>query len=529
MDLPALIEALAQPAAYPEPVDSVEVYHTHISVVFLAGPHVYKIKKPVSLSFLDFSTLEKRRHFCEEEVRLNRHLAPTVYQGVVPITRSGSAVRVEGDGDVIEWAVKMERLPAEATLLSRLRGEALEPEVVQDLARRIAAFHAQAEAGKHIAAFGRWDVVAGNARDNLEQARSQVGNALSQAVFDRLRLLTEEALTRLRPLIEERARRGVPRDTHGDLHLDHVYLFPDRSSPSDLVIIDCIEFNERFRFADPVADIAFLVMDLRFHGRPDLAETCADAYFRASGDDEGRALLPFYAAYRAAVRGKVEGMELAETEVPADECAQALTRARGHWLLALTELEEPERRPCLVLMAGLPGSGKSTLARALAERAAFIVIRTDVVRKELAGPAAQTRVAPPFEEGIYTSEWTERTYAECLRRAEALLFEGRRVIVDASFFEEKRRRAFLEAAVRWGVPCVLLQCRVEPEVARQRLAGRRDDASDAGWPVYLNLAGRWQEMGAATSRVARIIAANTDREQVAEQALRLLRERGLVR
>ena len=173
----------------------------------------------------------------------------------------------------------------------------------------------------------------------------------------------------------------MPRDTHGDLHLDHVYLFPDRAPPADLVIIDCIEFNERFRFADPVADMAFLVMDLAFHGRRDLARAFADAYFRASGDEEGRALLPFYTAYRAAVRGKVEGMELAEREVPEAERAAALVRARAHWLLALGELEEPGRRPCLVLVGGLPGTGKSTLARGLAEQAGFTVIRSDLVRR----------------------------------------------------------------------------------------------------------------------------------------------------
>jgi aminoglycoside phosphotransferase family enzyme len=210
---------------------------------------------------------------------------------------------------------------------------------MENLAGRIASFHAGAEKGEHISTFGSWAVVAGNARENFEQSKAQVGVALSQAVFDRLGILTEQQLARLRPLIEERARRGVPRDTHGDLHLDHVYFFPDRPVPDDLVVIDCIEFNERFRFADPVADMSFLVMDLRLHGRDDLAQAFAEAYFHAAGDEEGRALLPLYTSYRAAVRGKVEGMEFAEREVPEGERSAALARARGHWLLALAELE----------------------------------------------------------------------------------------------------------------------------------------------------------------------------------------------
>ncbi len=327
---------------------------THISVVFLAGAYAYKVKKPVNQGFLDFTTLEKRRHFCHEEVRLNRRLAATVYQGVVPVTRTPTGVSLEGAGEVLEWAVKMERLPEDATLLQRLRRGEVRVEQIEALARKIASFHLEAEGGDHVAAFGQFDVVARNARENFDQVLPQVGVTLSQAVFERLRTLVDNQLTRLRPLIEERARRGVPRDTHGDLHLDHVYLFPERRPPEDVIIIDCIEFNERFRFADPVADMAFLVMDLRFQGRRDLAQVFADTWFQAANDEEGRALLPFYTAYRAAVRGKVEGFRLAEKEIPEAERSAALARARDHWLLALAELEEPGHRPCLVRAGGTP-------------------------------------------------------------------------------------------------------------------------------------------------------------------------------
>jgi predicted kinase len=270
--------------------------------------------------------------------------------------------------------------------------------------------------------------------------------------------------------------------------------------------------------------MAFLFMDLVFRGRQDLAQAFAEAYFQAARDGEGWALLPFYSAYRAAVRGKVEGFELAEKEIPEPERVAALARARAHWLLALAALEEPKRKPCLVLVGGLPGTGKSTLARGLAEHANFSVIRSDVVRKELVGSDHRIQNRSAFEEEIYAPEWTARTYAECLRRTENLLFRGERALVDATFREEARRRSFLDAAARWAVPSVFFHCQAQPETIRRRLGNRSNDASDADWFVYEQIAKRWDEPSPLTRQAMREISTGGTLEQAVSEALADLRE-----
>ncbi len=525
MNVTELITELSDPRAYSHDVESVEIKQTHISVVFLAGERVYKIRKAIKLPFLDFSSLEQRRVDCEREVELNQRLAPDVYFGTVPITVRDGRLQMEGSGEVVEWAVKMRRLPDAATLKQRLLRDEVTVETMDLLGRRLAEFHASASSGPRIAAFARFDALRHNVMDNFQLKGADAFSP--PVIFKSLVELTRQRLETLRPLIEWRAEQGIPRDTHGDLRLDHVYYFPDRSPPEDLCIIDCIEFNDALRFADPVSDVAFLIMDLKFQGRPDLARALTKAYFHATGDTEGRQLLSLYVSYRAAVRAKVNSLEATEPEIPEGDRMLAADRARAHWLLALSELQIPSSRPCLIVVSGLPGTGKTTLALGLAAEAACHVIRTDLVRKELAGIPELSSGGAAVQAGIYADTWTERTYAECLSRAIDLLQRGQRVIVDGTFSREVYRLQFLEAARHLAVPFLLLNCQTGSQLIRQRLDARSGDASDADWRIYQAVAEKWENTGMVTARVTRMI--DTDQSELAVTvATSVLRTEGLL-
>jgi hypothetical protein len=334
-----VVEALKRPRAYPEGVEEIDLIQTHISYVFLTGRYVYKVKKPVDFEFLDFTTLEKRKFFCEEEVRLNRRLSPGIYLGVVSIVLTPAGeIRVEGEGKIIEYAVKMKQLPQEAIMTRLLERGEVSPQDVETIAETLVPFHRGAATGEGVDRYGSLDQVAFNWVQNFDQTRALRGNLIDERAFDLLEERILGFLEERKGLFERRVREGRIRECHGDLHSGNIFLLKD-GAPR-IYLFDAIEFNPAFRCSDVASEIAFLSMDLEFFGREDLSQAFVKRYLALSDDEELLTLLPFYQCYRAYVRAKVIGFTLADERIPEEEKKRAGELTQRYHSLALRYAEE---------------------------------------------------------------------------------------------------------------------------------------------------------------------------------------------
>lgn len=485
----SLVAALSRPDCYPERPDTVDVVQTHISIVFLAGNFVYKLKKPVKFSFLDYSTLAAREFYCHEEVRLNRRLAPTVYLGVVPVLQVGGTYTLgegeeTGKREVADYVVKMCRLPEERTLRTLLLKGCIEKADMVALATKLAGFHATAST-KRAPLYGVPEAICRALSDNFQETRPFVGSTLSATQYDKIVDFSRSFLTTHQELFQQRVRAGRVREGHGDLRCEHVYLLE-----SGISVVDCVEFSPRLRTCDVASEVAFLSMDLERHGAQKLARDLIASYSAQAEDSDLLTLLPFYACYRAYVRGKVSSLKSQESEVPLTERENARTEAQQAFRLAY-RYARGARTPALIVVCGRIGTGKSTVAAFLNEHTGFSVWNSDVVRKKLAGLPPTARGGGAYQTGIYTDAMTQQTYAALARSAEEELSAGRGVIIDASCRQPAHRRLLRSVAEGCEVPVFFLECQagarvVEPRLrARARRAQEEAVVSDATWETAL--------------------------------------------
>ena len=467
--LPPLIQQMLQSGFYPHTaVEPIQMIQTHISYVLLTGDYAYKIKKPLNFGFLDYSTLEKRRHFCQEELRLNQRGAAMLYLDVLPITLLGDRFQFGGEGSAVEYAVKMRQFPQE-TLLSQMfeRGELTET-LLRALAEVVAAYHLKAETNDYIRSFGEIAKIRPAFDQNYEQTEAYIGGPQTQTQFDQTKAYTNRFFGEQQTLFANRTEQNKIRACHGDLHLGNICLWRDQ-----LLLFDCIEFNEPFRFVDVMFDIAYIVMDLVVKQRPDLCSVFLNHYVEQTGDWEGLQILPLYVSRQSYVRGKVTSFMLDNPSVSPEAKATAEKQAALYYKLAWDYVQPQPGQ--LFIMSGLSGAGKTTTARRLAQQVGAVHIRSDAVRKHLAGvPLDQSGGAE-----LYTPAMNQKTYDRLLNLGITLAHQGYSVILDAKYDRQTNRQAAIAQAQAHNLPLKILHCTAPVEVLRDRLQGRTDDIADA--------------------------------------------------
>ena len=475
----ALVAALRNPALYPHPVQRIELIETHISWVLLTGAYAYKIKKPVNLGFLDFTTLAARRHFCAEELRLNRRLAPDIYLEVVPITGTPRSPALAGSGPAIEYAVKMREFTQSALLdVALARGEA-GPEIIGQLARDLADFHARLAPQKTAADPAASATALAPARENFEHILPLLETPDDVAVLADVQDWTLREYAARAAQFRQRCTEGCVRECHGDLHLGNIVLIDGRA-----IAFDCVEFSPALRWIDVMSEVAFLMMDLEAHACRDLAFEFLNTYLETSGDYAGVALLPFFIVYRAVVRAKINLIRAAQAGATAARRRHARAAYQRYIRLAAAHTGTP--RGAVIITHGLSGSGKTTLTQPLPAALGAVRIRSDVERKRLHGLPTLARTGAATGSGIYAGDATAHTYERLLRHARSVVAAGIPVIVDAAFLKHAQRAAFHALARELDVPFAIVNVAAAHATLRARVAARTargTDASEATVPV----------------------------------------------
>lgn len=467
-----LLAFLRSPASYAENPATVEIRQTHISIVALTPSHVYKVKKPLDLGFLDFSTLEKRREACEAEVRLNQRLCHDVYLGVVPISRRDGTLHFSQEGEVVEYAVKMRRLPEEGFLERRLATGAVSAADLDGVTDKLSEFYRAQQPTAEIAEWGRVANLRVSTDENFAQTEQFTGTIISRPAFETIRYFTERFYDRHADLFERRRTNGRILDCHGDLRCEHVHF-----SGGEINIFDCIEFNERFRFIDVANDVAFLAMDLDFWKRRDLAVAFTRRIAEALEDPELLALVDFYKCYRAYVRGKVFSIKSLEPEVPAAERETSRQNARRFFQLALSYAIAGSE-PLVLTVMGRVGTGKSSVAQMIGESLGAEVFSSDRTRKEIAGIAPHMRANAAARAELYRAAMTDRTYETIIRRAIQGAQANGTAVLDATFGRPEHREVLRKELAAAGIRQRRLELQTSDDEIIVRLRRREESTTE---------------------------------------------------
>lgn len=462
-----LLKALQNPDLFDHPVTRFTLMETHISWVLLTGDYVYKIKKPVNFGFLDYSTLDRRQHFCHEEVRLNRRLAPELYLDVISVHGSENQPNLRGEGPVIEYMVKTRQFRQQDLLGNMQRAGQLEALHIDSLAQKLADFHQHIEPAPLETPWGEPDNLHAPVAENFTDIRGLISEPADLEQLEQLEQWAHSTFQRLTPQLSQRKAEGFIRECHGDIYLDNVTLID-----GEVTLFDGIEFNDAFRWIDVMSDVAFMAMDLEDRGLNNLAQRFINGYLEHTGDYAGLALLDYYKAYRAMVRAKVALLRLTQPDVSEEERREVLARYHSYADLAERYTHVPRRFG--ILTQGVAGSGKSTIALHLVQELGAIRLRSDTERKRLFG----TQGSGNLDAGLYSPDVSEKTYARLANLATQVLAAGYPVVVDAANLKQSQRDTLRVAIEDQGAPCLILQCTAALEVLEERINKRQSEATD---------------------------------------------------
>ncbi len=478
-DAEVLVKSLCHPNAYSHPVTEIKLIETHISWVILTGRYAYKLKKPLNLGFLDYTTLARRRHFCHEELRLNRRLAPEIYLAVEPITGSYDKPLVGGTGEAIEFAVKMHQFPQDALLSQFITHNEFSPQLAEKIAHAVARFHDGIEKARNDSPYGTPEAVLAPMKQNFDTVRERLSEVVLIKPLEVLEKWTRYRYEALIDLLRQRKQSGFIRECHGDMHLGNIALID-----GEVTIFDGIEFNAYIRWIDVISELAFLVMDLDDREVEDMAQRVLNRYLQDSGDYESLPLLRWYQVYRAMVRAKVTSIRASQAHLTAKERDKLLHLYTSY--IRLAQRYTVKTQPALVITHGVSGSGKSTLCQNIAAEPGVIWIRSDIERKRLYGLNSLARTRSDLESGVYSIGASDRTYNRLLELARIIIQAGFKALVDATFLRASQRDHFRRLAENENVPFLILDIYASEMALQKRIQKRLDhglDPSEAGLEV----------------------------------------------